>query len=203
MTNNTDIQERLEIIDTISKNDEMLNSAKYLIDNFKHVRWHTIYEFFQELASALKARNYTIRETPSTNIIDDIVHGGPNKSRWQYPTIVFGKEGFVFEIQAEYCSGLYFGMTYRNNLQKRIIDIERFVKQSEEFNESYNEDWIFWKSFNVSDDDQIDLWNFEWKGTFNLISRAKRHESIQKHLDAFEEQINELFRKCNLPSPTQ
>jgi hypothetical protein len=94
-------------------------------------------------------------------------------------------------------------MTYRNNLQKRITDIERFVKQSEEFNESYNEDWIFWKSFNVSDDDQIDLWNFEWKGTFNLISRAKRHESIQKHLDAFEEQINELFRKCNLPSPTQ
>ena len=64
------------------------------------------------------------------------------------------------KIQAEYCSGLYFGMTYRNNLQKRITDIERFVKQSEEFNGSYNEDWIFWKSFNVSDDDQIDLWNF-------------------------------------------
>ncbi len=193
MTNNIDIQERLEIIDLISKNEDMLDSAKFLIDNFNHVKWHTIYDFFLELAESLKIRSYIILEQPSEEIISNIVHGGSKVSKGQSPTITFEKEGLVFEIQGTYYDGLYWGMKYQNNQPSITTIIKEYVKLSERLKDKTDEHWIFWDTFNIPNDDQIDIWNFHHMGTFNLISRQKRQESIKKHLDSIENQTKELF----------
>ena len=49
MTNNDiSIDERKEITSLIGMNEDNLMSAKLLIDNFNHVKWHTTYDFCNE-----------------------------------------------------------------------------------------------------------------------------------------------------------
>lgn len=63
MTNNdTSIEERKEIASLIGMNEDNLMSAKLLIDNFNHVKWHTIYDFYIELESEIQHRGYPLAE---------------------------------------------------------------------------------------------------------------------------------------------
>ena len=60
MANDTEIEDRLEILKIISKNDDTLASAKLLFDNYKHIQWHTIFDLFNDFYSELEKRGYTI-----------------------------------------------------------------------------------------------------------------------------------------------
>jgi hypothetical protein len=54
MANNTEIEDRLEILKIISKNDDTLASAKLLFDNYKHIQWHTIFDLFNDFSLNLR-----------------------------------------------------------------------------------------------------------------------------------------------------
>lgn len=58
--NDTTIEERIELIHIIGNNDNNLQSAKMLIDNFRHIQWHTLYDFWKELGEALQKQGYKI-----------------------------------------------------------------------------------------------------------------------------------------------
>ena len=60
MANNTEIEDRLEILKIISKNDDTLASAKLLFDNYKHIQLHTILDLFNDFYSELEKRGYSI-----------------------------------------------------------------------------------------------------------------------------------------------
>ena len=56
MTNNhITIEERIELTNSISGD---WKNIKYLIDNFKHIKWHTIYNFWHELKEELEKNEF-------------------------------------------------------------------------------------------------------------------------------------------------
>ena len=52
-----DINKRIEIKEIIGESEDNLNAARLLIDNWEHVRWHTIADFWDELASKLSTKH--------------------------------------------------------------------------------------------------------------------------------------------------
>ncbi len=71
-------KERLELKDTIAKN---LESTKHLIENFIHIKWHAVHEFWNELKTEVEkkfnnAELYPVDEFEKT--ITSITHNGKN-----------------------------------------------------------------------------------------------------------------------------
>lgn len=79
--NDISIDERKEITSLIGMNEDNLMSAKLLIDNFNHVKWHTIYDFYIELETELQYRGFEILHKPEEKDITNLVHGGPKKRK--------------------------------------------------------------------------------------------------------------------------
>lgn len=63
----------------VGKNTDNLESAMFLIKNFKHIQWHTIFDFWKELSGALGLAGYKLTKSIDKEMIDNAVHGGPRK----------------------------------------------------------------------------------------------------------------------------
>ena len=128
MINDTEIEDRLEILKIISKNDDTLASAKLLFDNYKHIQWHTIFDLFQEFYSELEKRGYKCLSKVENATIDNIVHGGP-KLRKQYPQFSFKKnDELQITIGCDYDDWFYFGLKSKENKLLDAKKINEFIK---------------------------------------------------------------------------
>ncbi|RZK27186.1 MAG: hypothetical protein EOO43_00365, partial [Flavobacterium sp.] len=59
-------EERIELKSMVAEN---ILTSKYLIENFKHVKWHTIHEFWTDLYNQLDSANYnTLEVYPKSNL---------------------------------------------------------------------------------------------------------------------------------------
>ncbi|MCL2245558.1 MAG: PD-(D/E)XK nuclease family protein [Lentimicrobiaceae bacterium] len=202
MTNNIDIKERLEIRDLIASSDENMKSAKLLIENFIHIKWHTIYDFWNELADALNKLGYVIIEKPTEKNITYITHNDTYKKGY-YNYFDFGlyfriSDNFIAYVwngtaQSEYC--LFWGVRKQDVSQEYHTRIERIFKKSKTtFNES-NEEYSKWFDFedNYKDGECIYFQNFfEW-GTYNLINNSYRAKMINKIVCEIQKYISEIL----------
>ena len=192
MTNDTEVEDRLEIIKIIARNDDTLASAKLLFDNYKHVQWHTIFDLFNDFYVELERRGYTCISKVGNKMIDDIVHGGPQK-RKQYPSFnIKDKNGIIITVACDYDDYFYFGLKSNEN---KILDKEK-VKSIVCLNEKCYVDrkWLFNRYFDCPDDMAIDIWDFSMNGTFRIINPNKRRETVKKYLDDMENTIYKEFK---------
>ncbi|WP_418850038.1 PDDEXK-like family protein [Prevotella sp.] len=197
MINDTEIEDRLEILKIISKNDDTLASAKLLFDNYKHIQWQTIFDLFQEFYSELEKRGYKCLSKVENATIDNIVHGGP-KLRKQNPQFSFKKsDGLQITIGCDYDDWFYFGLKSKENKLLDKKKINEFIKTNQEY-EQYcyvDKEWIFNICFDVPDEISINIWNFEHNGTFRIIKPDTRKETINRYLDDMEDF---LYNKMNI-----
>lgn len=73
--NDIPMEERIELKENIAEN---LDSAKYLIDNFKHVKWHTVSDFWNVLKNKLeegKYQNVKLYPDNFVEVIGEVTHG--------------------------------------------------------------------------------------------------------------------------------
>lgn len=197
MINDTEIEDRLEILKIISKNDDTLASAKLLFDNYKHIQWQTIFDLFQEFYSELENRGYNCLLKVENATIDNIVHGGP-KLRKQYPQFNFKKsDGLQITIGCDYDDWFYFGLKSKENKLLDAKKINEFIKTNQEYEQNcyVDKEWIFNKYFDVPDEISINIWNFEHNGTFRIIKPDTRKETINRYLDDMEDF---LYNKMNI-----
>lgn len=197
MINDTEIEDRLEILKIISKNDDTLASAKLLFDNYKHIQWHTIFDLFQEFYSELEKRGYKCLSKVENATIDNIVHGGP-KLRKQYPQFSFKKnDELQITIGCDYDDWFYFGLKSKENKLLDAKKINEFIKTNQEYEQNcyVDKEWIFNKYFDVPDEISINIWNFEHNGTFRIIKPNTRKETINRNLDDMEDF---LYNKMNI-----
>ena len=196
MSNDTEIEDRLEILKIISKNDDTIASAKLLFDNYKHIQWHTIYDLFNDFYSELEKRGYTCISKVENSTIDYIVHG-PNKRKQCPQFIVKKSDGLEITICCDYDSWFYFGLQSKRNKsldKKRISD---FIKSNQEFEQycDIDKEWIFNTGFDIPYECSINIWDFAHDGTFRIIKPDTRKEAINKYLDDMEDF---LYKKLNI-----
>ena len=188
MTNESDIQERLDIIETISKSNDSLESAKLLFDNFCHIQWHTIASFLDDMYAELENRGYKVTDKVQLKTIDNIVFGGIQKRKEPIMFSFCDKNNIEYTIGSDCDDALYFGIHSDDNKGK-IKSLNQTISAHKESIEDihFDEDgWIFWCYFDVPSEDYIYLWDFKQTGTFNLVRRENRLNSIKIHLGVFE-----------------
>ncbi len=149
MTNNDlPLDERLKLKDIVSEN---ISSSKYLIDNFKHVKWHTVHDFWTQLKDQLEKRldiNSTYFPPDSTDfnkIITKVTHHDAGINH-----------GLLFNINdtKAYISG--FG-----KLSWGVVEPKK------------------WTNFSHENVAEINLSDFSSEWTFQLIDKNKMAEVIQ------------------------
>jgi len=195
MTNNSDIQERLDVIDVISTSNDTLKSAKLLYDNFCHVKWHTIANFFNDLCAELDSRGYKVIERFSEETVTNIVFGGIQKRRESINILFSNSKGYELTIGSDFDDALYFGI-YSDDNKGKLKEIRALTasNKSKIGDIHFEKGWEFWCYFDVPEEDEIYLWDFNNPGTFNLIRRENRLISIKKHVDSMEKVIRKLLR---------
>lgn len=187
--NQTDIKQRLEIKTIIGKNSDNMNSTKMLIDNFKHVKWHTVRDFWDNLRDKLVENGFKVISTPNDQNITDMTHyesyrkGQKNK---QDSGIYFELlKGIRFCLWNEAGEALYFGLEQNEKINDSLKEqIESIVESESDFDK--NEYYYFWKDFFEKDDEHIYLTDFSYQATFDLIDSNKQLIVIQKMVDEIE-----------------
>jgi len=182
MTNNDiTIEERKELMRIIGNNDDNLFSAKMLIDNMKHVYWHTLYEFWKELSEGFQKQGYNIVQPVLNETIDTLVHGGPKQRKIDLDLVITTENKLPIYVSSEYGDWLFWGIYNDENYaipENYHAAIKSLVKENNEYNEY--EDWICWKYLSCTEEEKICCSDFLCDGTFRLISFSKRHEIIKK-----------------------
>lgn len=174
MTNNVDIEERVEIKKLIGESKSNLESAKLLIDNVKHLHWHTIADFWNGLVVALERNGYEVLQKPTEEDFSDIAHGSNRKKNNASLSIVI-KTLLPFKVQIdEYSnSSLNFGVEKEQKLPKQYVQtFATLVANSGEYED--DENWYIWKYPSIPDDEYIDSWDINNDATFRLIDDSFR-----------------------------
>ncbi len=177
MTNsNTSIEERKRIKDLIGKDEDSINATKYLFDNFHHVKWHTIADFWNELAEALNNNKLEVLNSVENKAITEITHYENNRNgeNCGLSFKVNDKiEGFVWHEKDEY---LFWGFE-----KDGMSDAQTKVFEQLEKNGEISESSSYWWNFCIlSNGNKLWLKDFTYKETFDLISPEKREETISK-----------------------
>lgn len=188
MTNNdTSIDERKEIAKVIGANEDNLLSAKLLIDNFDHVKWHTVYDFYSELVCELESKGFEVVSLFEDNDITNLIHGGPIKRKVDLVYVV-KKDNFPVWIRADYDEWLYFGICTNDEkfkVPKELMPkIKKFTDDNSEFEN--DEGWPSWKFLGDNDNEKIYLSDFSSEGTFKLISPEYRQTMIKRLVKEIE-----------------
>jgi len=186
MTNNIDLQERFEIRDLIASSSENMNSARLLMNNFKHVKWHTVREFWNEIKEELIKSGYEILNFPTDNNITDTTHFESYKkdynSKNDYGIKLKVANGLVLWVwNGTGNDWLYWGAS-RHELsaeyQEKINSYR--IDNPSDFKSSVNS--FIWKYFELIEEENIFFPNFGLSGTFNLIDRNYRTRIIRDKL---------------------
>ena len=194
--NNISIDERKEITSLIGMSEDNLMSAKLLIDNFDHVKWHTTYDFCIELESELRNRGFEILHKPVKDEITNLVHGGPIKRKVDLVFTV-RKEEIPVWIRADFADWLYCGVCNDKEETAKVSEeisskIKSFVSDNNDFTQ--DDIWLCWKYFGESDNEKIYFPDFSEEGTFRLISPQYRNMMIKRLVNEIEAFINEVLK---------
>lgn len=186
MTNdNTNIQERMEIRNLISNSNENMISAKLLVDNFKHVKWHTAMDFWNELCLELEKKGFKIHSKPNQENITNTTHYEVYKKSYESSNdygIHFSStsrmELFIWNGTGD--NWIYWGLEKKLLIPEQLNRINSTLTHDSCFFQiSENE---YWKYFNLNDDENIFFPDFSYKGTFDLINGNHRKMIIETKL---------------------
>lgn len=183
MTNGVDIEERIEIKKLIGESKSNLESAKLLIDNVKHLHWHTIADFWNGLVIDLEKNGYEVLQKPTEEDFSDIAHGSSRKRNNASLSIEI-KTSLPFNIQMEEYSDdfLYFGVGNDQKLPTQYIKaFETLVANNEDYEDDSN--WYIWKYPSIPEDENFDSWDINNEATFHLIDDSFRQRITSVIID--------------------
>lgn len=188
--NEMDIMQRIEIKEFIGKNQDTMNATKMLIDNFKHVKWHTIFDFWENLATELQNKGYNVISKPDKQNIIDLTHfesyrkGQTNKQNFG---ICFNiSEDEKYEIWNETDEYLYFGLKKDEIITNIVTDKINYLIETTQYY-TKNEHFYFYNEFFDNDSDKLVLSDFSSQATFNLIQKDNQDIVIKKIIETIEE----------------
>lgn len=186
MTNDsTNVKERLEIRNLISSSTENMISAKLLVENFKHVKWHTAMDFWNELCFELEKQGFKILSRPNEENITSTTHYEVYKKSYESSndygirfTTISGTELFIWNGTGE--DWIYWGF------EKKLVTIEQLDRINSVLMQNpgffHINETLYWKYFDLTKDQNIFFPDFSYKGTFDLIDENHRKMIIETKL---------------------
>ncbi|MFW5804618.1 MAG: PD-(D/E)XK nuclease family protein [bacterium] len=195
--NSSRIEERLAYKELIGSSEENLRSTKKLIDNFKHIKWHAVFDFwfnFQEQISKeseieiikpFEKESYNSKQ--NNNCITDITHyevyrkGQKEKQKCE----IYLKIQGIVVIKIKYSAitdSFYFGIPEKDNESNRSMIIS-LINDYEEYVANSSKGLLLYKVFN----NNIKFNDFTKEETFELINAEY---SRQKVIEAVDEILN-------------
>lgn len=168
--NDIPVEERLNLKSIVAKNIE---SSKYLIDNFKHVKWHTVYEFWSELYKLLKTAEFDDIEIfphSESKKVDDKLFIKVITDITYYNKDI--NHGILFKLKdgtRAYISGL-------GKLSWGIVEPKT------------------WANFESETIEDICFSDFSTKNTYNLIDKKDMTTAVESILDEISEAQNNNFQ---------
>lgn len=156
------IEERKKLKNEVAKNVE---SVRYLTDNFKHVKWHTVDDFWMALENELKKyyKNVDTYSDGDPEFIKTVGRVAHRNEKINYGLLFDSKIG-----KKIYISGL-------SDLSWGIIDSKQ------------------WMDFNSEILKQINFSNFDTKNTFRLIDENNMKEAVKLIVKEIMEKEEEYF----------
>ncbi len=194
MTNSdTTIEERKELKEFIGQNRECLKTTKYLVDNFKHVKWHTIADFWQELETELIKKGFEIVDGIDTLSITAITHYDYNKKDEEDGIYFKINQHLLGFIGHENRYPLFWGIEKENSNDREKVVLDNFVKNG--IIEEHETSW--WLDVELPNGEKLWLKDFSQEATFNLINpeyRKKTINHIVENISNFIKQLNKEIR---------
>jgi len=165
--NDSSIDERKSLKNKIANN---WKSTKYLIDNFKHVKWHTVEEFWIILRNELEKyyKNvdfYTDENDEFINTITAVTHTNKDINHGVLFNLSNGKRAFI--------SGL-------GKLSWGIIEPKK------------------WKNFKNEILDDIDFSNFSTENTFRLIDKKNIENAVEMIINEISQEQKDNFKNMRM-----
>lgn len=198
MTNNISIDERKDIKNLIGRSSENMAAAKLLVENFVHVKWHTVVDFWDELTRKLQSIGYDVSQLVNLSAITFITHNEEYKQG--YRGVEFGicfvpVEGLHMYVWYAYGKSLYYGICddaklsveYKDKI-KRLFCLGGYLAPKDDKN------WVY-KYFDLPEEEKIYFNDFAYTGTFKLINDEYRHNIIEKmatEIQGFVEQLDNI-----------
>ena len=159
--NDIPMDERMKLKNIVAEN---VTDTKYLIENFKHVKWHSVHEFWIELKSNLEKQFSEVTFFADGNFdfnkaIEEVTHR--NK---------YINHGLLFEIEDKkaYISGL-------GKLSWGITNPKK------------------WSNFIDEKIEDINFSEFASESTYNLIDKTNMILVVKKIIDEINEMVSKNF----------
>lgn len=183
MTNNVDIEERVEIKKLLGESKSNLESAKLLIDNVNHLHWHTIADFWNGLAEFLEKHGYEVIQKPTEESFTDIVHGSKRKKNNAGLMIdIKTKHPFIIRLEEYSDITFNFGVIKEKKMPNRYVKaFKTLVENEEDYEEA--EDSFIWKCPSLNENENFNSWDIHNNATFNLINNHFRLFITSKIID--------------------
>lgn len=166
--NDSSIDERKSLKNKIANN---WKSTKYLIDNFKHVKWHTVDEFWTKLRNELVDKYYknvdfyTDENEEFINTITAVTHTNKDINHGVLFNLSNGKRAFI--------SGL-------GKLSWGIIEPKK------------------WKNFKDEILEDVDFSNFSTENTYRLIDKKNIEKAIEIILNEISQEQKDNFKNMRM-----
>ncbi|UOQ76549.1 PD-(D/E)XK nuclease family protein [Hymenobacter sp. 5516J-16] len=195
--------EKQSVLALMKSGDNILN-AHVLVRNWNHVRWHTEWDFWEDLAKVVEADGYIISSERryTDELISRVVHYSRNRNPWYgiglpLPTSEFTGGPLKLLIERG-DSRMYYGIVIPvadETVKKQIYDAVK--KATEHLHCGSSPGWPIW----VHTRRNIDFEGFHHEDTLQLANPAVRQETIRElwqDVQAFLQQLNEDFAQAEI-----
>jgi len=203
-TNSSSIEERIAYKDLIGSSEENLMSAKKLIDNFIHIKWHTVFDFWNNLQNLIINDSSfqlikpfdkdTIDSKKPNECIRDITHyevyrkGQREKQKCE---MLFNlKQNIKLKIKySAITDTFYFGIPIDDNeTSKEIAD--KLIDIYDEYEVNNQKRMLLYKIF----DNNIHFNDFSRKETFKLINPVFNRQKSEEVFDEVKELSSRILK---------
>ncbi|WP_282037454.1 PD-(D/E)XK nuclease family protein [Saccharicrinis aurantiacus] len=193
---NTSEEERIAYRNLIGESNENMTATYKFIQNFKHVKWHAVNDFWTRLSSKITESGYTITKgftenKRSKHVIAELTHfevyrkGQKEKQRCylNFKT----HNGIEISIRFTDYTKFHFGIDSSNELNEtQKITIEQLLSKKSLF--SKGQKMPLYKKF----DKDIHFNDFNQPLAFDLIDKVKNKQYVEDTWEEVKGLINEL-----------
>jgi len=178
------MEQRMEIYKLLGENNN-IESALTISQNWIHIKWHTEWDFWETLEEKIKNENYTILKNQkySDNNLNSVIHQTRNRNPWyglKFELSDYKNEKVYLMIQRGFGQVIYGIKTKEENVQ----ELSDMIKGYSEFDVMQN--WACRNHFKPS----INFEKFSDKETLHLSNKKERKERINSYWKQIEGLIN-------------